>query len=68
MTVRFYNSFYKRRNSTKQLTGSETFYEKDCKLKANCSEHDPVLILSTNDFSYTYAFIAEWAKWYFVVD
>lgn len=68
MTVRFYNSFYKRRNSTKQLTGSETFYEKDCKLKANCSEHDPVLILSTNDFSYTYAFIADWAKWYFVVD
>ena len=68
MTVKFYNSFYKRRNSTKQLTGSETAYQHDCKLKENCSEHDPVLILATNDFSYTYAFIATWSKWYFVVD
>ena len=68
MTVKFYNSFYKRRNSTKQLTGTETAYSHDCKLKANCSEHDPVLILASNDYSYTYAFIQNWAKWYFVTD
>ena len=66
MTVKFYSSFSKRLNSTLQPSGSGT--DHDCKLKANCSEHDPVLILSTNTFTYTYAYISDWGKYYFVRD
>lgn len=66
MTVKFYSSFSKRLNSTLQPSGSGTVHY--CKLKANCSEHDPVLILSTNAFTYTYAYISDWGKYYFVRD
>ena len=66
MTVNFYD-FSKRVNSTKQPTGA-VLASPDCKLKANCSEHDPVLILATNSFSYNYAYISDWGKYYFVKD
>ena len=66
MTVNFYTSFSKRINSTLQPSGSSTAH--DCKLKENCSVHDPVLILSTNTFNYEYAYIATWGKYYFITD
>ena len=66
MTVNFYTSFSKRINSTKQPSSGATAH--DCKLKENCSVHDPVLILSTNTFNYEYAYIATWEKYYFIVD
>ena len=45
MNVTFYN-FTKRRNSTKIPTGAGTV--KDCKLKDNCSVHDPVILLASS--------------------
>lgn len=66
MNVNFYTSFSKRRNSTLQPSGSSTVH--DCKLKENCSVHDPVLILSTNTFNYEYAYISTWGKYYFITD
>lgn len=66
MKVRFYN-FSKRKNSTKQPSG--TYTEKDCKLKDDTSMHDPtVQIASDPTPSYTYAYIPDWDKYYFVQD
>lgn len=65
MNVAFY-SFSKRRNSTKQPTGTGTV--KDCKLKDNCSVHDPVLTSASNTSSYNYAYIATWGRYYFITD
>ena len=65
MNVAFY-SFTKRRNSTKQPTGTGTV--KDCKLKENCSIHDPVIISASNTSSYNYAYISTWGRYYFVTD
>lgn len=65
MNVTFY-TFSKRRNSTKQPTGSGT--DKACKLKENCSIHNPVVILNTNTMSYNYAYISAWSRYYFVTD
>lgn len=66
MVVKFYK-FDKRINSTKQPTGTAPF-QPDCKLKQNCSEHEPVLLVTTNDFGYSYAYIDDWGKYYFVRD
>ena len=65
MDVKFY-TFSKRRNSTLQPTGSGTV--KACKLKENCSIHNPVVILNTNTMSYNYAYISTWSRYYFVTD
>lgn len=65
MNVTFY-SFSKRKNSTKQPTAAGT--DKDCKLKDNCSVHNPVLILANNPIQYNYAYISTWGKYYFVTD
>ena len=65
MNVKFY-TFSKRRNSTKQPTGTGTV--KACKLKDNCSIHEPVLILADNTMSYNYAYIQTWSRYYFVAD
>ena len=64
MTVTFYSGFSKRINSTKQpVSGTDH----DCKLKEDCSEHDPVLILQSTA-QYDYAYISAWGKYYFVRD
>lgn len=65
MTVTFYSGFSKRINSTKQpaITGTDH----DCKLKEDCSEHDPVLLLQSTA-QYDYAYISAWAKFYYVKD
>lgn len=66
MNVRFYN-FTKRLNSTKQPTGAYT--QKDCKLKENTSLHNPVLQVAGDiSTSFTYAYIPDWGKYYFVED
>lgn len=65
MNIAFYN-FTKRRNSTKLPTGTGTI--KDCKLKDNCSVHNPVILLSNSPVLYDYAYIQAWSRYYFVED
>lgn len=66
MNVRFY-SFSKRRNSTKQP--SSTYVVVGCNLKAPTSVHNPVLeIVGGPQSSYNYAYIPDFAKYYFVRD
>lgn len=65
MNVTFYN-FSKRRNSTKQPTGTGTV--KDCKLKDNCSIHNPVMICTGSTVTYNYVHISTWNRYYFVTD
>ena len=66
MKVRFYN-FSKRKNSTKQPSG--TYTEKECKLKDDTSMHDPtVQIASDPTPGFTYAYIPDWDKYYYVQD
>lgn len=65
MNVNFYK-FSKRRNSTKQPTGTGTI--KDCKLKEACSIKNPKLTLATNVFDFDYAYIADFGRYYFVND
>lgn len=67
MTVVFWTNFSKRYNSTK-VPASGGIENQNVKLKANCSEHDPILLLDGHDFSYTYAFISAWGRYYFVID
>ena len=68
MNVYFYKSFKKRVNSTLQPAGTDAYDTHDCKLKQDCSEHDPVLLLNSNKFDYTYVYIPDWSKYYFVTD
>ena len=65
MDVAFY-TFTKRKNSTKQPTGTGTV--KACKLKDDCSVHNPVVICASNTMSYNYAHIRTWSRYYFVTD
>ena len=65
MNVNFYN-FSKRRNSTKQPTGTGTII--DCKLKEQCSIKNPKLTLKSNNFGFDYAHIADFGRYYFVND
>jgi len=66
MNVKFY-TFNKRRNSTKQPTGSGTTVS--CVLKAPTSIHDPVLELAgAPNVSYDYAYIGDFGRYYFVRD
>lgn len=69
MNVYFYSSFSKRTNSTKQpATTGSSFVVKDCKLKQDCSEHNPSFILSSDVYGYTYVYVPIWKKFYFVTD
>lgn len=65
MTVTFWSGFSKRINSTLLPTGTGTGH--DCKLKEDCSEHDPVLLVQSTS-QYDYAYIATWGKYYYVRD
>ena len=56
----------KRRNSTKQPLISGTV--KTCNLKEDCSILNPVLIIAGNNFSYDYAYISDFGRYYFVTD
>lgn len=70
MQVYFYKSFGKRRNSTKRpnITNPAQYDILDCKLKEDCSEHDPVFVLNTNEFGYIYAYVPAWHKFYYTDD
>ena len=65
MTVTFYN-LAKRKNSTKQPTGVGT--DVTCVLKEGCSIEKPILVLSGNTFTYNYAYISDFGRYYFVDD
>lgn len=65
MTATFWSGFSKRINSTLKPSGTGT--DHDCKLKEDCSEHDPVLLLQSTT-QYDYAYISAWGKYYFVRD
>lgn len=66
MNVYFY-SFTKRKNSTLQPSGTLPS-PSDCKLKDNCSIHDPVLICQSNLATWNYAYIPTWGRYYFITD
>ena len=65
MNVNFY-TFSKRRNSTKQPTGTGTVI--DCKLKEGTSVKNPKLTISGDVFGYDYAYIGDFGRYYFVSD
>lgn len=65
MKVRFYTSFPKRNNSTKQIS-SEAYTQLDLVLKEATSIENPVFLISGNHFNYTYAYIPDWNRYYFV--
>ena len=67
MNIRFYKTFSKRRNSTKQV-GTATYSTHTCTLKQPTSMHDPVVQLATSEMLYTYAYIPDWSSYYFVQD
>lgn len=70
MNVYFYKTFGKRNNSTKRpsITDTTAYTIHDCKLKENCSEHNPIFILSSDEFNYLYAYVPAWHKFYFTTD
>jgi hypothetical protein len=70
MNVYFYSTFNKRDNSTLRpdIVDTTKFTTHDCKLKQDCSEHDPVLLLNSAAFNYVYAYIPDWHKYYYVTD
>lgn len=65
MNVQFYN-FSKRRNSTKQPSGTGTVI--DCKLKEGTSIKSPKLAIQGRTFTYNYAYIPDFGRYYFVTD
>ena len=69
MIVQLYN-FAKKDNSTARPSGTGDQY--DCRLKDQTSITDPVILLDLNDkvnfTKYTYAYIPEFSRYYFVSD
>ena len=68
MKVRLYKTFSKRRNSTKQPGVSDSYTEVDVKLKEFTSVKNPAFALNTTDFTFEYAYIPTWNRYYFVAD
>ena len=66
MNVRLYASFAKRKNSTKEPSGSYTTIT--CTLKEGTSIESPVLILSISPAGYSYAYIPDFHRYYFIGD
>lgn len=65
MIATFY-SFSKRKNSTKQVTGTGT--QKTIYFKEDTSINKPSIVLDGNDFTYDYVHISEFGRYYFVDD
>lgn len=69
MNVTFYKGFSKRINSTLRPTMAGTTL--NCRLKEDCSKHEPILLLNSQVYDYDYALI-QWAvgdaAFYFVTD
>ena len=66
MTVRFYKTFSKRRNSTKQPAISDAYTDITCTLKEPTSIKNPSFTFTGDDFGYTYAYISDFGRYYFV--
>lgn len=67
MKIRLYK-FSKRDNSTKQPGSSDSYVEKNVALKDDTDIHTPSFELHTTDATYTYVYIPDWNKYYFVSD
>ena len=65
MTIKVYNSFSKRNNSTKQPTGGT---DVSVVLKTPTSIMHPVFEVSTSYASTKYVYVAAWSRYYFVDD
>ena len=74
MTVRFYTTFGKRKNSTKVPAATDTYIDKTCTLKQPSSIHDLVLQVQQSASlggvldTYTYAYVGAFRTYYFVQD
>lgn len=67
LDIRFYSSFSKRDNSTKQPANTDLYTTEKCILKENTSIISPTVILSGNHLvDYTYAYIPDFNRYYFV--
>lgn len=67
LDIRFYSSFSKRKNSTKQPANTDLYTTEKCILKENTSIISPTVILSGNHLvDYTYAYIPDFNRYYFV--
>lgn len=67
MKIRLYK-FSKRDNSTKQPSASDSYVEKNVALKDDTDIKTPSFELHTTDATYTYAYIPDWNRYYFVSD
>lgn len=70
MNVAFYTNFRKRVNSTSRPGALAPAAVLNCKLKDDCSKHNPVLLINGQAYNYTYAMI-NWGGevvYYFVID
>lgn len=65
MLANFY-TFSKRKNSTKQPTGTGT--ELSIRLKEDTSIHNPSIVLTGNVLTYNYVYISAFNRYYFVDD
>ena len=65
MKLKYYTSFAKRKNSTKQPTGGT---EIDVVLKEPCNMYNPVFKCATNITAARYVYISDWGRYYFVND
>lgn len=66
MNTRLYTDFSKRRNSTKQPSGSYT--QKDIKLKENTSVNSPTFIVSGYTPGINYIHVPLWNRYFFIDD
>lgn len=70
MNVAFYSNYSKCVNSTARPGALAPAAVVNCKLKEDCSKHDPVLLINGQAYNYTYAAI-NWGgelAYYFVTD
>lgn len=66
MDIQLYKNFTKRKNSTKQPTG--TYETKSVSLKQNTSIQNPVFLLTGFDNTYNYIYVPSWGRYYFIDD
>ena len=66
MNIRLYTDFSKRKNSTKQPSG--TYTQKDVKLKENTNINNPVFIMSGFTPGINYIHVPLWNRYYFIDD
>lgn len=65
MEVQFYNNFSKRPNSSK-IPSTPYDVKLDLLLKEDTSIEEPSFVLNGNIFTYNYAYIPAWNRYYFV--